>query len=219
MPTKQIPEKQLTEKLPYKEIHKEKEVAKEHKDNKDNPDKLKHEKEAKDQVKEKPEKEKNEKLEKHEKTEKHEKVEKREVKENLKNETLETLPSEVFDPGPEAIAGVATAQATTLKLTDKQVFTEKLFKVEFEKTHKHEKIEALEKYHKNEKIEYEYYTPVTPVIPDPGPVEQRLTALEAALAQLTHFIPQEQRPDLSKGALKQEPAAAAPAKPEEEKKK
>ena len=37
-----------------------------------------------------------------------------------------------------------------------------------------------------------------------GPVEQRLQALEAAVSQSAHFIPQALRPDLSQGALKQE---------------
>ena len=42
----------------------------------------------------------------------------------------------------------------------------------------------------------------------PGdPVEQRLAALEAAVAQLVHFIPADLRPDLSTGALAQEPKA------------
>jgi len=37
-----------------------------------------------------------------------------------------------------------------------------------------------------------------------GPIEQRLQALEAAVSQSAHFIPQALRPDLSQGALKQE---------------
>ena len=55
--------------------------------------------------------------------------------------------------------------------------------------------------------------------------EQRLAAVESALAQLTHFIPENLRPDLSKGALKQEPQAgtgtepSAPAKEPEKGKK
>jgi hypothetical protein len=79
-----------------------------------------------------------------------------------------------------------------------------------------EKIQKLEhdKFYKLEKHEYYEYV-AGPVAIDPGgPVEQRLAALEASMAQLVHFIPQEQRPDLSKGALRQEPAQ----NPEEEKK-
>lgn len=45
--------------------------------------------------------------------------------------------------------------------------------------------------------------PIGPV--GPGPVEDRLSALEATVAQLMHFIPENLRPDLSKGALRQEP--------------
>ncbi|MCP4428565.1 MAG: hypothetical protein GY803_29115 [Chloroflexi bacterium] len=40
--------------------------------------------------------------------------------------------------------------------------------------------------------------------PPAGDLEQRLARLEAALAQLTHFISPELRPDLSKGAFKRE---------------
>lgn len=56
---------------------------------------------------------------------------------------------------------------------------------------------------------------------DPGPIfnakakpEQRLTDLENAVTRLSHFIGADLRPDLSGGALKQEPdvAKAAPAK-------
>ena len=46
--------------------------------------------------------------------------------------------------------------------------------------------------------------------PGPGdPIERRLRALEGALGELTHFITQAQRPDLSYGALASEPDLAA----------
>ena len=60
---------------------------------------------------------------------------------------------------------------------------------------------------KHEKAEYEGIPGGT--YPG-GPVEQRLTALESAVSQLLHFIPENLRPDLSQGALKQEPDAAKP---------
>jgi hypothetical protein len=70
------------------------------------------------------------------------------------------------------------------------------------------KIEIKE--YKQEKAEYEG-------IPGGGypggPVEQRLTALESAVSQLLHFIPENLRPDLSQGALKQESDAAKPGAP------
>jgi hypothetical protein len=40
-------------------------------------------------------------------------------------------------------------------------------------------------------------------------LHQRITALEQVVANLVHFIPKAQRPDLSKGALSGEPAAGA----------
>ena len=68
-----------------------------------------------------------------------------------------------------------------------------------------EKIEIKE--FKHEKAEYEGIPGGT--YPG-GPVEQRLTALESAVSQLLHFIPENLRPDLTQGALKQEPDAAKP---------
>jgi hypothetical protein len=50
---------------------------------------------------------------------------------------------------------------------------------------------------------YEHKLYEGPIDPG-GPVEQRLQALEAAVSQSAHFIPQALRPDLSQGSLKQE---------------
>jgi hypothetical protein len=88
-----------------------------------------------------------------------------------------------------------------------------------------EKVAKLEKY---EKLEFEKYglekaqfdgkdlveggIPVQPGV-DPG-LAQRVATLESVVTQLTHFIPENLRPDLSKGALKQEPDISPPsAKP------
>jgi hypothetical protein len=49
---------------------------------------------------------------------------------------------------------------------------------------------------------------------DPG-LAQRVATLESLMAQLTHFIPENLRPDLTQGALKQEPdLSQTGAKPE-----
>jgi hypothetical protein len=90
-------------------------------------------------------------------------------------------------------------------------FEIKEFKHEI-KEFKHEKIEIKEK---NEKLEFETIPGGVP-IGDPGEgvsVNQRLANLEAVMTQLLHFIPAELRPDLTKGALKQEPDAAKAAEP------
>ncbi|MBU6498501.1 MAG: hypothetical protein KGJ41_00165 [Rhodospirillales bacterium] len=48
-------------------------------------------------------------------------------------------------------------------------------------------------------------------VTNPGlPVEQRMAALEQAVASLHHFITAQQRPDLSRGALAGEPTAKKP---------
>jgi len=49
---------------------------------------------------------------------------------------------------------------------------------------------------------------------DPG-LAQRVATLESLMAQLTHFIQENLRPDLTQGALKQEPdLSQTGAKPE-----
>jgi hypothetical protein len=53
-----------------------------------------------------------------------------------------------------------------------------------------------------------------PVVPGrPGSLEERLAQLEAAVAQMAHFVGPELRPDLSMGALKSEPDYSASWKP------
>lgn len=49
--------------------------------------------------------------------------------------------------------------------------------------------------------------PITGVQPGGNPLEERLALLESQVAQLTHFIAPELRPDLSTGALASEPGA------------
>ena len=60
------------------------------------------------------------------------------------------------------------------------------------------------------------------------PLSQRVATLESAMSQLMHFIPENLRPDLSQGALKQEadvqkqeakPAGGAESAAKEEKKR
>jgi hypothetical protein len=110
--------------------------------------------------------------------------------------------------------------------------SEKLEKLE--KREKHEKRESKEylkekefKEHKPEKVEIEYKGPTADIGPKimegdpfqppivdpgqpwtgpvaPGPLEQRVAELEAAVGQLSAFIGSELRPDLSAGALSQE---------------
>ena len=75
----------------------------------------------------------------------------------------------------------------------------------WEHKEKPEKWEHKEKFEKIEQVEK--LVPERVPIPDPGPIEQRLAALENALASLQHFITAEKRPDLSRGALKSEPDA------------
>jgi hypothetical protein len=124
-------------------------------------------------------------------------------------------------PFPVEATAAATAQGVQKqvnpeKLTDKVphegIKFHKDSKVEIKeykaeiKEFKHEKIEFKE--HKNEKVEFEYLPGGSPVGDPYLALTQRLAALESAMTQLLHFIPAELRPDLTKGALKQEPDAA-----------
>jgi len=119
-------------------------------------------------------------------------------------------------PGPEA----AQASASITKLVEHKQYVEKAIFKEYKheiKEHKYEGKEFKEKdfYEGKQLVENTGY-------PGQGvdPYAQRIAALEATVAQLVHFIPAELRPDLSQGALKQEPDAPkqdAPA-PKETKK-
>ena len=150
------------------------------------PEKLKAEKlepkegkEIKLEIKEKPEKfEKLEKEGKHEKFEKLEKVEKFEK--------------------PEKLEGKAEIKEKPEK-----------FEKDEAKEHKTEKFEIKEL--KFEKLEFEGPLPSAPV-PGPGPVQvdretllRYAAALEKAGQDLRHFIEQSERPDLTHGALHNEP--------------
>jgi hypothetical protein len=124
-------------------------------------------------------------------------------KEAVKEHLLEKLPEaqQTVHPDPEAAAAMAyktvASEAATLKIVDHKVHKDK--SEIFEKFHKHEKFEIKE-------IEKFSEGPIGPI----GPVEDRLAALEASMAQLMHFIPENLRPDLSQGALKQETDVAEP---------
>jgi hypothetical protein len=90
------------------------------------------------------------------------------------------------------------------KFTDKTI--EKTLHKDFDKVFikdkefKHEKLEKIE--WKELVKEIKEWDVAGPVHVGPGdPVEQRIAVLEATVAQLMHFIPQELRPDLSAGAL------------------
>src|SRR5689334_21184556 len=226
-----------------KELQKEKDDLKSGKPEKDKHEKEKHEKEKHEKetkegkdVKDKQEKEKHEK-EKHEKEahkpEKHEtknekiefkepKGEKIEIKETAKPEKLELEKQTDVQPvpgggDPSAMAAASLSSAVSPAPTAQ---LPKLFK-EFFKEFQKEFIKEW-KEHKPEKLEFEVFVPVGPPIPDLGPVfsgggviEARMASLEAAMAQLMHFIPESMRPNLTKGALKnEETGGQAPPAPE-----
>jgi hypothetical protein len=201
-------EKELLKHEKPEKTEKSEKLEKEHKDQKDNPD-TKQQKDGKDQKDAPDTKHKHEK-EKQEKEHKPEKEHKLENKEALIEKVHKDYETQYVQASqPEAAA------AGIQKFTDKAVIADKLphpetklhkeIKLEI-KEHKFEKFEIKE--HKLEikeiKWEYEGYGGIN----DPGgPVEQRVAALEAAVTKLLHFIPENLRPDLTQGALKQEPDA------------
>ena len=214
---KQVVEKELRKEKEFQvgEKGKNEKAEKEHKDQKDNPD-AKHVKENKDN-KDNPDT----KAQKdHKEGQKDTKEGYKEGKEKEGKERKEHLPDKTHkDDGHEvqytqAFAALPPQAQGYPKLIEKPLFEHKLHKeVKIEikekievKEFKHEKFEHKDKFEK-EKIEFEGYGG-GPRPGDPDPVEQRLTALEATLAQLLHFTPSSARPDLSQGALRQEPDAA-----------
>lgn len=211
----------VSDKLPTKDKHeKEKsEADKAPKDTKDHKD----QKEHKDkQEKEKHEKEKQEKDGKNENKEHADKVKhEKEVrdhkgilpkehlpKEVIKDVSLEKLPeakTTESDVAPGAAPPEEAMAAGAQKVVDKAIEKIHKEKDKFEKSEKVEKFEIKEFDKVIHDVKYLEVPPIGPV--GPGPVEERLSALEAAVSQLVHFIPENLRPDLSKGALRQEPDA------------
>jgi hypothetical protein len=200
--------------------HKHQKDTKETKDNKD-------QKEHKDkQEKEKHEKEKQEKEHKNEKQEKHEKEHFKEK--DFQKEGHKELEQQQMLMQPQMAA--MDQAASFHKLVEyKQIQEKPQFKFE-----KHEKNEW-----KEIKIEWKESHEVFKGLFESGPINvgqggdpysQRIANLEAVVTQLLHFIPENLRPDLSQGALKQEAdvknpgaqdkaAAGAESAPKEDKSK
>jgi hypothetical protein len=217
MPSKQFEEKQALEKDLPKETSQDKVTLKVEKDN------LKSEKEAIG-GKEHKEKEKEHYKDKDKEKELHkdkEKEHKLEGKESHLDKVPKTEGHEVY-PQVAVQAGVGTQKYSALEKIHKEIKAEikeikpekheikefKHEKQEIKEKHEKDKLEIKEfKHEKFEKVEKFEYEGVVGYGPPGGPVEQRLAALESAVTQLLHFIPENLRPDLSQGALKQEPDA------------
>jgi hypothetical protein len=209
MGSRQFEEKQAVEKDLPKESLQDKHSLKVEKDN------LKSEKEAfgaKEHKDKEPHKEKEKEKDKLEKEKEKEHKDKEKEHKVEKEDLLEKIPkTEGHEVYPQAQpAAAAPATVVHKALIDKFTNFEKSSKDKPEKIEIKEKIEFKEyKHEKFEKLEYDHLIGYGPGYGPPGgPVEQRLAALEAAVTQLLHFIPENLRPDLSQGALKQEPDAA-----------
>ena len=113
---------------------------------------------------------------------------------------------------PKIIKEVVKEKGEKIEIKDakreKAEIKEKNEKIEIKEL-KREKIEKIEIKEKREKSEFEVIRPFERIQPTQaaggGALEERLARLEAAVAQLTHFISPELRPDLSAGALTYEP--------------
>jgi subtilisin family serine protease len=92
-----------------------------------------------------------------------------------------------------------------IEVKDKREKLEKVEKVEFKE--KREKLEKVEKIERKEIKEKD----IRDGFPAPGDrdLESRVAELEESVAQLSHFIPPELRPDLQSGALNREDDLAA----------
>jgi hypothetical protein len=178
------PEKELKEKIPEKfekpEGKLEKRESKEHKDHKDAKEHKEH-KEHKDQ---KDHKYEGKELKDHKHEQKEHKDHKYEKAEH-KHEHKEFKP-EIKE----------SKDAKHEKNEQKEHKHEKLEKPEI-KENKDEKLERPEKIDKVEHPDKGLFEN----LPGPGPVEERISALEQQIGQLLHFIGTELRPDLGEGAL------------------
>ena len=78
-----------------------------------------------------------------------------------------------------------------------------------EKPEKFEHKESFEKFQIPEKTLSPEINPkdIAENSQNPGDIEERLASLEAGVSSLRHFISGQQRPDLSRGALSQEPGS------------
>jgi len=175
---------------------KPKEKPEKEKPEKEKPEKEKREKEKAEKFEkvEKPEKEKREK-EKLEKLEKREKLEKPE-KEKREKEKIEKVEKREKPEKPEKEKRELEKPELKLEGEKLELRDKPDFKFETEKAQTFDKFEP--------EGGPGPFDPGSPLGATPG-LEARLARLEAALAQLTHFIDPEQRPDLSGGALGQEP--------------
>jgi hypothetical protein len=135
----------------------------------------------------------------------------KEFKEIRKEEVLEYPQTHypVADPGPELAAAQPAMQFG--KTVETKQIAEKYIHKDYIKEHKLEIKEYFEKWHYEGKVVYEG---PGETVPGGDPYTQRIAALESAVTQLLHFIPAELRPDLSQGALKQEPDAEKKPEPE-----
>ncbi len=204
---KELAAKEKIEKIEKREKNEKAEKDKEGKDQKDTKEQKdsKEQKEHKEKT-EKEQKERKEKLEKEhkEKVEKHEKQEKEHPDKQLpieKQAPVESMQQAMtFDPTSIATGMTDPQSPAIFKLIEK--FPDKYWY--FDKFHR-------DKLYKVEKYEIpELWTPFTVGdIPDPYALAARVAALEGTVGQLMHFIPQESRPDLSTGALKNEAADQA----------
>jgi hypothetical protein len=213
----------MSDKLPTKDKHeKEKSEAekapkdtKDHKDQKESKDKQekeKHEKESKNESKEHADKLKLEKeVRDHKGNLPKEHLPKETIKDAALEKLLETKPAanEAGLPSAPEPEEATAASFGAQKIVDKTHFDKvQKEKDKFEKSEKNEKFEIKEFDKVIHDVKFLETLPGVPV--GPGPVEDRLAALEATVAQLMHFIPENLRPDLSKGALRQEPDAGKP---------
>jgi len=221
MVSKHLKEVEQSEKLKeVEQLEKLKEQSKDSKDQKDAADTKPHKdnKDQKDHKEQKDQKEQKEQKEKHEKEQKHEHKEK--DKEIGKEDLLEKLPT--TEHLAYRAADVSAQPAGITKMAEqKQLGGEKLYVADKHLTPKEVKFEKYEI--KELKIEYKDFIKEIEKLPldkvpyaegkglyegpvgGPGdPYAQRIANLEAAVSQLLHFIPENLRPDLSQGALKQE---------------
>jgi len=214
MPSKSFKEKEPVEDkepIKAKEVYKSEKSEKAEKEGKDGTD-AKH-KQEKEKLEKEHKAEKEHKSEKEHKTEKEQGADGKNYLEKA-HKDAETQNYLAFNPGiPVTVPGEHGFPNPVLKTHEKPTLrTEAGYHPQYYATAPGTGEPVIVAKPVEEKWRYyekDYRVESGPVAyPTGNPIVDRLTALEATVAQLLHFIPESLRPDLTQGALRQEPDAA-----------
>jgi hypothetical protein len=123
--------------------------------------------------------------------------------------TLESVPEAAGAKIPEKIKPEKEGKDVVEKIKPEKEFETQKIKPEKENLEKVKPEKEWKEWKELEKVKPEKEKSEKEIFEGPGEftVEERLERIESAVAQIAHFIQADLRPDLSQGALRQEPDA------------